>query len=181
MSKKKGRSGHPGGIRCPDCGRRSVRQQLVHDPTCPAAQAVEAIVAGDADWFASRPDAEHRCRWITAAERMEMPTMADREISEKSVIHVARIGPGVRARSLYVPGEDRIPAGVIGLFGHPSTFTLIERDKGALPRTRRAALPSGLQVQMFTLPAGVNASGFLADVDGLVVLLPGDALPVPFA
>lgn len=179
MSKKKGRDGRPGGIRCPDCGQRSVHRQLVHDPTCPAARALDDLMVQDAAWFASRPGAEHRCRWIAAAERMELPTMAGREISAKSVIHVAQVKLGARARSLYVPGEDRVPAGVIGLFGHPSTFTLLERDKGALPRTRRGALPSGLLVQMFALPEGIDASSFLPDVDGLVVLQPGEALPVP--
>jgi hypothetical protein len=157
-----------------------VGQQLVHDPTCPAARALDELMVQDADWFAARPEAQHRCRWITAAERMELPTMAGGAISAKSVIHVAQMQPGVRARSLYVPGRDQVPAGAVGLFGHPATFALLERDNGALPPTPVGGLVTGLQVAMFKLPAGVDSSDFLPDVEGLVVLHAGDALPVPF-
>ena len=178
MAKKKGRSGRtPAGITCPDCGRRVVGQQLVHDPSCPAARALDDLMVQDADWFTAHPGGWHRCRWITAAERMELPAMAGHQIPGKSVIHVAQIGPGVRTRSLYVPGDSLIPASTVGLFGHPSTFTLLERAHSALPRTRVAVHPSGLQVMMFHIPEG--SGDLVADFDGLVVLRPGDALPVP--
>ena len=87
--------------------------------------------------------------------------------------------PGARIRSLYVPGDELIPAGTVGLFGHPSTFRLLEDAHSALPRTRVGVHPSGLQVMMFRLPDG--AGDLVADFDGLVVLRPGDALPVPHA
>lgn len=181
MPKKKGRSGHPGGIKCPDCGRRSVQQQLMHDPTCPAARALDDLMIQDADWFASRPDARHRCRWITAAELMELPAIAGRKLSQKSVIHVEQMQPGMRQRTVLVPGDDVIQPATVGLFGHPSTFKILEASNAPLPPTRAGALPSGLEVRMFALPAGASADDFNSDLDGLVVLRPGDALPVPFA
>ena len=181
MPKKKRPSGHPGGMRCPDCGRRSVRQQLVHDPTCPAARALDDLMVQDADWFATRPDAEHRCRWITAAELMELPSHAGRQLSPKSVIHVQQLQPGVRQRAVDVPGSETLPGKTVALFGHPSTYALATRDMGPLPATRTGALPSGLEARTFTLPPGIDADDFSPDVEGLVLLRPGDALPVPFS
>jgi hypothetical protein len=179
VPKKKGRSGHPGGIKCPDCGQRSVRQQLVHDPTCPAARALDGLMIQDADWFAARPDARHRCRWITTAELMELPTVADRKLSPKSVIHIEQLQPGIRQRSILVPGDEVIQPSMLGLFGHSSTFTLLEASTAPLPPTHTGVLPSDLQVRLFALPAGDSADELVSDLDGLIVLRPGDALPVP--
>lgn len=186
MSKKRKQTGgHPGGsIVCPDCGRRSSSsRKLVHDPTCPAAGALDQLMVEDAKWFGDHPGAEHRCRWITPAELMEFGPLAGRQLSPHSVIHVQQLEPGVRARAVFVPGDESVADGVMALFGHPSTFALVNQNLGPLPSTATGMLPSGLEVRLYSLPEGV-AAGDLAqniDIDGLVVLLPGASLPVPFS
>ena len=143
------------------------------------ATSLDALMVADAAWFEQRPDAEHRCRWITAAERMELPVVAGRSLPPMSVIHVTQIEPGVRRREVYVPGDDRVPAGLVGLFGHRASFALAEQTHGSIPATRTGELAGGLEARLFRLPEGLEPDGFV-EFDGIVVLRPGDALPVPF-
>ncbi|MFC3736929.1 hypothetical protein [Paractinoplanes deccanensis] len=143
------------------------------------ATSLDALMVTDAAWFEQRPDAQHRCRWITAAERMELPVAAGRSLSPKSVIHVTQIEPGVRRRQVLMPGDEFVPAGLVGLFGHRASFALAERDRGPIPVTRTGELAGGLEARFFRLPDGLEPDGFV-EFDGIVVLRPGDALPVPF-
>ena len=138
-------------------------------------------MVGDREWFEARPDARHRCRPITAAERVEFGGMAGVKLSSRSVIHVAQIKPGVRQRVLYVPGTEAVPDGTPGFFGHRSTFELLEAANEPLPETWRGVLASGLEVALFALPPNISPESVRPDVHGLVVLLPGDGLPVPFS
>lgn len=181
MAKKRSRGGQRDEFMCPDCGRRLVGRELTHDPTCPAARALDDLMVQDAAWFAARPDANHRCRWITAAERMGPPAVAGQSIPSRSVIHVVQLKPGIRARSLYVPGGDLVQPGAFALFGHPSTFALAQRRLGTLPPTYTGRLPSGLEARFFALRPGTSADEFKPEADGLVVIRSGEALPVPFS
>jgi hypothetical protein len=133
----------------------------------------------DAAWFEERPDVSHRCRFITNAERMEMPFYAGTALSPRTVIHVAQLKPGMRVRSVYVPGDEPVRPGVVALFGHPLTFTHVERTLGPVPATHTGVLPSGLEARLFRLPPGVRPEGSEIETDGLVALVPGDYLPVP--
>ena len=138
-------------------------------------------MVSDAGWFEERSGARHRCRWITAVERrgrMESRDVAKTSLPAKTVIHVEQLQPGVRRRAVYVPSAETVPAGTVGFFGHPSTFDLTTPQ--AWPSTQTAALPNGLQVRLFALPPEVDPSALIPQTDGLVVLSPGDALPVPY-
>ncbi|MET7820501.1 hypothetical protein [Micromonospora zamorensis] len=141
--------------------------------------SLDALMVADAAWFEQRPDAEHRCRWITAAERMELPVAAGRSLSPKSVIHVTQIDSGVRRREVYIPGDELVPARSVGLFGHRASFALAERNHGPIPATHTGVLAGGLEARLFRLPDGLEPDGFV-EFDGIIVLRPGDALPVPF-
>jgi hypothetical protein len=163
---------------CSDCGRQTVGGELVHDPTCPAARGLDDLMVSDAGWFEERSGARHRCRWITAVERMELGDVAKTSLAAKTVIHVEQLQQGMRRRAVYVPGVETVPVGTVGFFGHPSTFDLTTPQ--AWPSTQTAALPNGLQVRLFALPPEVDPSALIPEMDGLVVLSPGDALPVPY-
>lgn len=173
------RSGHPAGKRCPDCGQRPVNGTLTHDPTCPVAKALDDLLVADAAWFEQHPGVSHRCRFITSAERMELPMIAGTSLSPRTVIHVAQIEPGLRTRSVYVPGDEPVRPGIVALFGHPLTFARAVQALGPIPATYTGVLPSGLEVRLFRLPPGLSPERSGIEVDGLVVLLPGDFLPVP--
>ena len=167
---------------CPDCGARTVRGRLTHLDTCPAARALEVLMVADAKWFVDHPGAVHRCRWITAAERMELGAMTDSSLPDRSAVHVQQLEPGVRRRALYLPGDETIPAGTIGLWGHPETFARVEGVMAAeLPQTHTGTLPDGLQVRLFQAPATMDAGAGYAEFDGLLVLSSADRLPVPYS
>ena len=74
-----------------------------------------------------------------------------------------------------------MPDGTPGFFGHRSTFELLEAANEPLPETWRGVLASGLEVALFALPPNISPESVRPDVHGLVVLLPGDGLPVPFS
>jgi hypothetical protein len=142
---------------------------------------LDDLMVTDREWFEERPGARHRCRWINAAELIGLGDVAGRKLSSKSVIHVAQIEPGVRTRALYVPGDDVVPSGTIGFFGHRSTFELLGTRNEPLPQTMRGVLPAtDLEVQLFELPPNADPATFKPEADGLVVLLPGNAMPVRF-
>jgi len=152
---------------------------LTHDPTCPVALATDELMVSDREWFETWPGVQHRCRAITNGERMELGQVAQRSLPVESVIHVQQLGPDKRARSLYVPGDQLVEAGVVALFGHPETFDYVAAQQGqTLPSTPRGVLPSGLEARMFQLPDGVDATTFITELDGIVVVRPGVGLPV---
>ncbi len=78
-----------------------------------------------------------------------------------------------------MPGDEFVPAGSVGLFGHRASFALAERNRGPIPATRTGELAGGLEARLFRLPDGLEPDGFV-EFDGIIVLRPGDALPVPF-
>lgn len=110
---------------------------------------------------------------------MELGQIAQRSLPVESVIHVQQLEPGKRARSLYVPGDQLLESGVLALFGHLETFDYLASQGNPLPPTRRGVLASGLEARMFRIPQGADGMTFTDEVDGIVVILPGAALPVP--
>lgn len=167
-------------VHCMDCGQRPVSGELHHDPTCPAAAALDAVMVDDRQWFETHPDAMHRCRDIYPAEITELADMAGSRPPAGAIIHVQQLAPGVRGRALYVPGDNVIPAGALGLFGHPDTFKIVEESMGSISATWRAALPNGMQLRLFSAPPGVPAGpAFLSE--GLAVLPAGGRFPIPAA
>jgi hypothetical protein len=144
--------------------------------------AVDELMISDAEWFKQRPGIDHRCRWITAAERMEMGDAAGRSLSPDSVIYVKQLEPGVRARALYIPGNELVQAGVVGVFGHSATFEYLAKKGLPLPETSTGRLEgTDLEVRLFRLPSGFAEENLKsAEVEGVVIVSPGGALPVPF-
>ena len=181
MSGKRSRRDRARSNQCSDCGKQSVSGRLVHESTCPAARALDDQMVLDRDWFEAWPGAVHRCRPITADERMELGDVAGTQIRAEALIHVKQMAPGLRARSLYVPGPDVVQLGTIGLFGHPLTFEYLAKGGLLLPPTHSGVLPTGLEVRVFAIPPNIHPTTFRTDgIDGVIVLLPDAALPVPF-
>ncbi|MET8757227.1 hypothetical protein [Lentzea sp. NPDC004782] len=181
MSDRDQRRRHAPASQCSDCGKWSVKGHLEHAPTCPVVRGIDNQMIEDHEWFAARPGLEHRCRVVTSAERMEFGDIVGGSLPVGTIIHVQQLEPGVRTRAVYVPGEEPIESGTVGVFGHPQTFDYLVSQGRPLPATKTAALPNGLEVRVFSLPVDVAASTFAtSDVEGVVVVPPGIGMPVPF-
>lgn len=181
MSDRAHRRRHAPAVQCSDCGKWSVKGHLEHAPTCPVVRGIDNQMIDDHEWFAARAGLEHRCRVVTPAERMELGDIVGGELPVGTIIHVQQLEPGVRTRAVYVPGEEPIESGTVGVFGHPQTFDYLVSQGRPLSATWTAALPNGLEVRVFSLPADVAASTFAtSDADGVVVVPPGIGMPVPF-
>jgi hypothetical protein len=112
---------------------------------------------------------------------MEWGDMGGARVSAEAIVHVRQVKPGVRTRELYVPGAERVKDQTVGLFGHPATFEYLAAHGKEVPATQTGVLPTGLELRFFTLPVGISPAAFKTDeIDGVIVLPPGAAWPVPF-
>lgn len=108
------RRADPAGLppRCPDCGAVPAPRVLDHEDDCPLGEAIDAVCAADAQWFADHPGAARYWRDAYPSELAELamagyPPPAGR-------VRVAWLGPGMRARQ-FGPDHgivDAYPAGV---------------------------------------------------------------------
>lgn len=164
---------------CSDCAAPYVDHHMQHETTCPQASSLATVMAIDSGWFKDNPDALHCCRWSTRPERNEVLDVYGVQVGGDCIVHVEKINAGIRQLSFYVPGDEVVPESMMALWGHPHTFTLIEAQAGeSLFEAPKAVLECGLQAVFFCMPEGKQVTGRDA-IDGLMILIEGEALPVP--
>lgn len=168
-----------------DCGQRSRQGLLKHDQTCPAALTLERVTDDDREWFEARPDASHRCRMVSDAERREWADRSGRPVPTDALIHVQQIKPGMRSRALYIlGGGPPVPERMGGVWGHVDVLdgTWLGEPETSPVRHRfiHAEDPSGMEVWVVNLPNEMPTPTMNAELDGFIMLAPGSDLPVLF-
>lgn len=113
---------------------------------------------------------------------MEFGDRVDDTIPDGALIHVQRRDAGTRTRQLYVlASETCVPAGTIGVWGHPTSFDRDPSRSFGQSQTQTLTLPGyELVVRLFALPPNHGQLNVGLEIDGLgvVTLGPGTALPV---
>lgn len=99
------------GVQCTDCSAKSLGNKLVHDDSCPAANALDRTMDFDRGWFDDHPGQYVFIRPVTKSEVMEYQLANGKDV-KGFYVTVSYIAPGLRRRHLaemrFISGHDDI-------------------------------------------------------------------------